>query len=273
VTCRDIDGLIVSRLALASPEAAAHIAGCERCRRLAEAMRKTPAASAPSPRQLKQIETGVLADLKPVKPLAPAGALCFALLAILLVVVAVGAIALGIAGWRALSLPQKIAVFAAMSASICLLAWTAARQIVPGARLLLSPIWLVVAVWAILTGIFTILFRPHQEPTFVATGLICLRIGLECAVPSALAFWLLLRRGAILNPVMTGATAGALAGLSGLMVLEIFCPNLNEYHILAWHLGAALASTLGGIAVGSIAGSYGRRRLDVDRFDSSPTNR
>jgi hypothetical protein len=130
---------------------------------------------------------------------------------------------------------------------------------VPGSRLLLSPSLLAFAAIGILAGVVSILFHPHEEPTFVATGLVCLRIGLECAIPAALLFWLVLRRGAVLNPVATGVTAGAMAGLSGLVVLEIFCPNPNEYHVLVWHLGAVLASIAGGLAIGSIRLAWQRQ--------------
>jgi hypothetical protein len=61
------------------------------------------------------------------------------------------------------------------------------------------------------------------------------------------------------EPRVTGATAGALAGLSGLTVLEIFCPNLNAYHILVWHMGAVLASAVGGMAIGILAEYFGWR--------------
>ena len=65
-----------------------------------------------------------------------------------------------------------------------------------------------------------------------------------------------------LNRIAAGALAGALAGLSGLALLEIFCPNLNRYHILVWHLGAALTSTIVGILAGIVA-----QRLDIQRLD------
>jgi hypothetical protein len=262
VTCRDIDGMIISSLALTSPDAIAHIAGCERCQSLAQAMGQPPRVTvlSPSPAQLKKIKTGILADLKPVKPLAPRGVRWFALLLILAIVVSIGSGVLGIAGWLALSFFQKSVVFTSMALAACLLAFSAGDQIVPGTRLLLSPVWLVTAVVGVMTGIFAVPFRPHREPTFVSTGLVCLRIGLECAIPCAVASWLLLRRGAILRPMPTGATTGALAGLSGLMVLEIFCPNLNEYHILVWHLGAALISAAGGVVLGSLAERFGWRR-------------
>jgi hypothetical protein len=133
------------------------------------------------------------------------------------------------------------------------MAFLAGRQIVPGSKLPVSPYLSVVIVWGVFAGVIATLFRPHEEPAFVSTGLVCLRIGLECALTAGVLSWLLLRRGAILNPPPTGVTAGALAGLSGLTVLELFCPNPNAYHILVWHIAAASASALGGMAIGFIA--------------------
>lgn len=263
MTCRDSEGLIIPYAsgASVSSEAAAHIAGCESCRRLARAMAQSPQIVPPLPDQLKTIEARILADLKPVKPLPSARVLAFALVFIVVVIAAVGGVGvLGTAGWRALSLLQRIAVFTALGGTAALAAFSAARQIVPGSRLLVSPWLLVVAVLGVMIGILTTLFHPHGETTFVATGLVCLRIGIECAIPAAILFWLVLQRGAILHPMFTGPTAGALAGLGGLTVLEIFCPNLNVYHILVWHLGVVLASAVGGLAIGTIAEYSGRRR-------------
>ena len=45
----------------------------------------------------------------------------------------------------------------------------------------------------------------------------------------------------ILSPGLTGTIAGGLAGLVGWVVLELQCPNLNLYHILAWHWGSGSA--------------------------------
>ena len=106
-------------------------------------------------------------------------------------------------------------------------------------------------------AILAALFQPHVEATFIATGLVCLGIGIACAIPTAILSRLALRRGAVLDPLRAGATGGALAGLSGLVVLEIICPNLNRDHILVWHLGAALISAAAGF---SIAAFLARRR-------------
>jgi hypothetical protein len=214
---------------------------------------------APPPSEtLRRIEAGILANLKPVKPLAPAAAFVCGLIFVLAAVAAGGAGVLGVAGWRALDLAQRIAIFGTLTVATALLAFLAARQIVPGSRLVASPYLIVVILWALFAGVNAILFRPHEEPTFISTGLVCLRIGLECAITAGALSWLLLRRGAILNPPLTGVTVGALAGLSGLTVLELFCPNPNAYHILVWHMAAALASALAGMVIGVIAEYFSR---------------
>jgi hypothetical protein len=254
VTCRDVESLIIpyARGAAIPPEAAAHIAGCPSCSRLVRAMANSDPLPAPTPEQLRRIEAGMLAGLKPVKPLAPTGALTGAFMLVSLLAAAIGVFELGVAGWHALNVWQATAVFAALAASSIVLALTLARQMAPGSRVLLPASGIVFGFPAIIGAIFVTLFQPHPEAGFIPTGLMCLRIGLECAVPVGVLSWLILRRGAILNPLAAGALAGALAGLTGLLLLEIFCPNLNAYHVLAWHLGAAVASTLGGAAIGFV---------------------
>jgi len=99
------------------------------------------------------------------------------------------------------------------------------------------------------------LFQWQEEAAFISNGLLCLRTGLMSSIPGGFLVWLLARRGAMLSPKLTGATAGGFAGLIGVTVLEICCPNLNRYHILVWHVGVILLSTLGGVALGA-AGAY-----------------
>lgn len=254
MTCRDVENLIVAYVcgAPVPPEAAAHIAGCESCGRLVHALAGARDATPPSTEYVKRIEDAILPDLKPVKPLAPTGFLWCALILVLLIVTAAGIAEFGIAGWRALGLIQKIAVFGGLSTVAVVLAFSAVRQIVPGTRVYVAPHWLVVASLAGIGAIVAVLFHPHGESAFVATGLVCLRIGIECAIPAGLLSWLVLRRGLMLNPVWTGVTAATFAGINGLTVLEILCPNLNQYHILVWHLGAVLVSAAAGMAVGAI---------------------
>jgi hypothetical protein len=83
-------------------------------------------------------------------------------------------------------------------------------------------------------------------------------LGLLAAVP----FWILLRRGAVLSPRVTGAATGLLAGLAGTSTLEIHCPNLDVRHILVSHLGVAVLGAVAGFTAGVIVESLSRRSFE-----------
>jgi len=247
MTCRDMEEVIITS-ALA-PGAAEHIAGCERCRHLVWVFDESRQALPPSPDQMKRIEAAILRSLTPVQPLASPHAFFSAFALVFLAVVAMGSLLLGTDGWRALSIFQRIAVFSPLAACAGLLALSLVRLMAPGSKHVISPTRLSIGFLPLLALIIATVFHSQEESGFVATGLVCLRTGLSCATPAAVLFWLLLRRGAILSPGLTGAVAGGLAGLVGLMVLEVRCPNLSGYHILVWHWGVALLALLGGLAL------------------------
>jgi len=95
---------------------------------------------------------------------------------------------------------------------------------------------------------------------FIPGGLACMKNGFLFSIPAAFLLWLILRRGAVLLPKLIGAAAGGLAGLSGLSVLEVNCPNLNVFHILVWHGGLVVIGSLGGALVGAAVESIQRWR-------------
>jgi hypothetical protein len=251
MTCREMEE-VMNTSALA-PDAAEHIAECEHCRHLVWLFGESSQASQPSADQMKRIEAAILRGLTPVQPLASQRALFSAFALVFLAVVAGGCLLLGTDGWQALSVLQRIAVFAPAAASAGLLALSLVRLMAPGSKLLISSTWSSIGVLALLALIIVIVFHSREESGFVSAGLTCLRTGLASAVSGAVLFWLLLRRGAVLSPGLTGTIAGCLAGLVGLITLEVRCPNLNLYHILAWHWGAALLATLGGLALGCLS--------------------
>ena len=101
----------------------------------------------------------------------------------------------------------------------------------------------------------------QHETAFVPDGLACLRTGMTYSIPAALLFWVLLSRGAVLYPKLTGAAAGGFAGLIGVSVLEVGCPNLDLYHILVWHLGVILLCAIGGLSLGAAVDHFRRRSI------------
>jgi hypothetical protein len=212
---------------------------------------------------LRRINAGILEDLRPVRPLVPFRILLCGWVIIFLSVVAVGALLLGVNGWGALSLTQRVVVFSTLAVSAVLLAISMIRQMVPGSKHILAPAVLLVSILVGLMMVIAATFRSQQEPAFLASGMMCMKNGLMYSIPAAFLFWLILRRGALLYPKLIGAVAGGLAGLAGLSVLEINCPNLNVLHILVWHTGVMVTGSVGGVVLGAAVESVEqwRKRL------------
>jgi hypothetical protein len=204
------------------------------------------------PDRLNQIEATLMADLKPVRPLAPTGVYFAAFAGIIVAVSIVGGAIAGGFGWQALSEVQKLAVFVPLAATIALVAFSLVRQMRPAAKHARSSALLSLGIFVLLLVIMTVIFEPAQESEFVRHGLACFRTGMAFAIPAAFLFSLLLLRGAALSPLLTGATAGGLAGLVGLAVLEIHCPNLNVYHIVVWHVSVTLVGIVAGLLLSSV---------------------
>jgi hypothetical protein len=110
-----------------------------------------------------------------------------------------------------------------------------------------------------LAVVIAVLFHFHQERNFWARDWACLKTGIPLGAIAAVPFWLVLRRGAILSPAMTGAATGLLAGLVGTSALEIHCPNLHAGHILVSHLGVAVLGAAVGFFTGIIVGARNTR--------------
>ena len=262
MTCREMDGVISSRSgdSVLESQPAEHLIHCERCRSLMRLLDKAGDGLRPSESLLRRIQTGILEDLKPIRPLAPFPILLFGCAIVFLSVTAVGVLLLGMNGWGALSLVQRIVVFVTLAASAVLLAISMVRQIVPGSKHIFAPAVLLVTILVVLIMVIAVTFRSQQESAFLRSGVMCMKSGLKYSMPTAFLLWFILRRGAVLYPKLIGAVAGGLAGLAGLSVLELNCPNLNVLHILIWHGGGVAVSSIGGALLGNTVESIQRWR-------------
>jgi hypothetical protein len=141
VTCRDMDDVISSRTgdSVLKPQPAEHLIHCERCRGLSRLLDKADDGFRPSESLLRRIQSGILKDLKPIRPLAPPRVLLFRCAISFLSMVAVGALLLGTNGWGALSLVQRIVVFVTLAASAVLLVISMVQQILPGSKQTVAP--------------------------------------------------------------------------------------------------------------------------------------
>ncbi len=262
MTCRDVEDIMnrVPGTPARVPEAIQHLIKCQGCRTLMSVLHKGGKTWALRESQLKQIEARILEDLKPVRPLAPSRFFLFACAAILLCILAIGVTRLGMNGWGALGIGQRIRVFSTLAGGAILLTVSMVGQMVPGSKYALAPAVLPIAILATLIIVLAATFHARDEHAFVPNGLACMRNGITYSISAAFLFWLVVRRGAILYPKLIGAAAGGLAGLIGLSVLEITCSNLNIFHLLVWHWGLVLISSAAGTLLGAAVESIQRRR-------------
>lgn len=112
-----------------------------------------------------------------------------------------------------------------------------------------------------LLGVFALLFRNYRSDHFVSAGIACLLAGLLVALPVAFLSWLLLRRGFAVDPVGAALVGGTLAGVSGVTLLELQCPNFQALHVLVWHTAVVPVSAAAGALVGWAFMRFGRRHI------------
>jgi hypothetical protein len=212
---------------------------------LAHAFDRESRAAAPVD-VIAAIEKNITSELKPVRPLRPPGYFLAALGLVFVLIVTsavyhLHAYAVDVKSWL-----QMAAMYPALVVCAALVALSLVRQMTPGSRHWIPPAVLPIAVGLLLIAIAVLTFRVQSEKDFIGWGQACLKTGAGWAAPSAILFWFPLRRGAMLSPRLAGGTAGMLAGLVGMSVLELHCPNTNLMHILMFHL----AHVVGGAFIG-----------------------
>ena len=252
MNCDDVGRILseASASARLPEQVTEHLKECPRCLNAARALDPSALQDSPTADQLREIEKALLADLHPVRPLARPIYRFAALVAIFVSAVAAGISWLGTAGLSAMSGPQAAAVLSALTVGALMLAYFLAQHMTPGrahgAGLRVLPI----AILSLLVFLITLLFPLWSEPDFWRAAWNCIRPGAVIAALAAAPLWLILRRGAILSPAWAGLSAGLLAGLAATAALEVYCPILNAWHILAAHVGVAGLSAAAGLLFG-----------------------
>jgi hypothetical protein len=202
------------------------------------------------PELLDRVSASIRSSLQPVRPLPPAWVITGGLFLVCAAVSLLGAARAGFFGVEKMDLLERCLIFPALG----LLAWAMAsafvHEMTPGSRRRVSPGALLALGCVALLGLFALLFRDYRTDHFFSIGIVCLVTGFIHAVPAGLLCWLLLRRGFAVNPVSAGLIAGALAGLAGVGVLELHCPNFQAAHILVWHTAVVPVSAAAGALVG-----------------------
>ncbi|HEY3838500.1 MAG TPA: NrsF family protein [Bryobacteraceae bacterium] len=200
---------------------------------------------------LDSISTAIGSNLQPTEPIGAPWRLTVSLAALAAMLAIAIALVLGPHGVVKMDLEQGLSVFAVLGFSMLLSSTLLAAEAVPGSPRILPP-WSVVASSCLALGVaFALLFHEQRTGGFVVAGMKCLVAGTVSAIPVALLSRRVLRQGFFVNRAEAGLTAGTLAGLAGVAMLEIHCPNFEAPHLLVWHIGVVLLSAALGAWVGS----------------------
>lgn len=211
------------------------------------------AARAPQrlkPELIGRITTSIQESLRPVRPLPPVWIMASGLILICAIISVGGAARVGFAGIEKMNVAERLLVFPALLALAWAMAGRFVGEMIPGSRQRMAACTQLALGCAALLAVFALLFHDYQVTNFVPVGIACLITGCAHAVPAGLLCWLLLRRGFAVNAVSAGLIAGALAGLAGLGVLELQCPNFEVAHLLVWHTGVVPLSSAAGALIG-----------------------
>jgi hypothetical protein len=199
-----------------------------------------------SPALLDRVAGSLGESLNPVRPLPPRWAMESGLISIAVAIAVAGAAKAGFFGVLKLNFFERMIVFPALGVLIFLAASAWVSENIPGSRRRFTPGTLLgVAIFGLL-AIFGVIFRNYHTQHFLSAGLKCLEVGLLHAIPTAILGWLILRRGFAVNPVASGLVGGTLAGLAGVSMLELHCPNFQALHVLIWHTSVIPVSAAAG---------------------------
>ncbi len=205
------------------------------------------------PGVLERIGDSIKPSLRPVRPLPPGWLMAAGVAAVCAAVSLAGAARAGFSGLAKMNVLERSLIFPALGLLACLVAVSFVRQMIPASRVRVSPGGVLGLTSIALFAVFAPLFRDYRTSHFISAGIICLLTGLLHAVPAGLLSWLVLRRGFAVDPVSAGMVGGTLAGLAGVGLLELHCPNFQATHILVWHIAVVPVSAAIGASFGWIA--------------------
>jgi len=194
----------------------------------------------------ERIAAAILPGLRPVRPIPSAGAMVLGLELLVGAVGIAAAFLFGMYGIAKMSGAQSAAILAAIAFFGAVAANQTVASMIPGTRQIVRPGALIFQICLVLIGIFALSFTGYATDDFVRQGVPCLRAGLLVAVPAGAGAWLILHRGYAVDPVSAGLAAGTLAGMAGVLMLELHCPILRAVHVMVWHVAVVPLSALAG---------------------------
>ncbi|HEY6345085.1 MAG TPA: NrsF family protein [Bryobacteraceae bacterium] len=218
-----------------------------------------PAREVSSPLR-ERIERKLAASLNPVKTLPSARWLALGFLAIFVVGAAICVQATDNYGLRLMNAGQIAAMTTIFAAGAIGFSVALAQRMIPGARALISPGHLLLLSGIVLAAGIAWAFPWSATGAFLSEGWPCSAMEAEIAIPAAVLFWFVARRGAPFIGPGFGAAVGALAGLLAMTVQQFQCMFQRAPHLLIWHAGAAAALTGLGALSGAVARQFESRK-------------
>jgi hypothetical protein len=220
--------------------------------------RSGDAAPQVDPAVLDRVSGAIRSSLNPVRPLPPAWLLAGGLLLICAAVALAAGMLLGLHGVQKMSALEVGLIFPVLGILLWLSALLCTAEAIPGSRRPIAPWLLTVSGCMALAAVFGLLFRDYRTERFVSQGMTCLIAGLGLALPASLAVWWFLRRGFAVNSVAAGFARGTLAGMAGVTMLELHCPNFEAPHVMVWHIAVLPISAAVGMLAAWMARAYRR---------------
>lgn len=202
------------------------------------------------PALLERISRRILPNVTATRPLPAARVLALRLLAGAALIAVGGAALFKFHAIHRLALWQAALIFPLVMVLVSLAINAAIAAMIPGSRRAVAPLPLILLACAALVGIFALVFPDYSTERFVPQGIACLSAGLMVALPAGWIAWLILRRGFAVDTGVAGAAIGALAGLAGVLMLELHCAIFEAPHVMLWHTAVIPVSAVAGWLIG-----------------------
>jgi hypothetical protein len=206
-----------------------------------------------SPELHTKIRDRLIQELQPVTPLRSAKSLTIQLSAVFLIL-ATGLIALlGTAGFHSLHFGQAAGITILLGIGVLLLSVSLAWQMKPVSSQRTSAKLAGVCFALGFVAGAALLFPWRGLDRFVTEGWPCAATGFAVALPAALLFGLIVRRGVPMSHGAFGSAVGAIAALLGVTALQFRCPHQHAAHLIVWHGSILVASMIVGYLLARIA--------------------
>jgi hypothetical protein len=226
-----------------------HLVSCQICSQLAAYNPGVKDATI-DPRLEQQIIATITKDLKPVQVVLPSWCYLLSVMGAAAFVATIGIKIFGIAGWAADTSFQQTYFVLCLIIAVAISASTLVRIVFPGAMLLLSPL-MVVLLATVPSGVGVLTYPLTYYSGFARAVAACLFIGLGHATVAAAIVLFIVRRAIFVGQAPAIAMTALVGGITGMIVLFVFCPHRDLGHI-------ALAHTTVPIAAAVLGGCLGR---------------